>query len=191
MIEGEHILISLESRHAENIFAGKKKLELRRRSMNVAIGTTIWIYVKLPVGSVMGKARVSAVHSLAPSTLWRRFAAISGLTHKEFFDYFAGISKGFAISLEDTERFRQSISLQTLRKVPSGFQPPQFFMRLDAGKDLLKVLAESQSVCAASVDGVDDVREFRGNNNLSGDEKKSPRLERRSASNLLRDAHHD
>lgn len=176
MIEGEHILISLESRHAENIFAGKKQVELRRRSMNVAIGTTVWIYVKLPVGSVMGKARVSAVHSLAPSTLWRRFAAISGLTHKEFCDYFLGVSKGFALSLEDAKWLPQSISLQTLRLVPSGFQPPQFFMRLGAGGGVLKALAESQSVCAASVGGVDDVHEFCGNNKLSGDEKKSPKL---------------
>lgn len=172
MIEGEHILISLEKRHAENIFAGKKHVELRRRSMNVAIGTTVWIYVKLPVGSVMGRARVNAVHSLAPSTLWRRFAAISGLTHKEFCDYFAGVSKGFALSLEDAEWLPQSISLQTLRQVQSGFQPPQFFMRLGVGGDLLNALAESQSVCAASNGGVDDVHEFRGNNKFTGDEKK-------------------
>lgn len=172
MIEEEHILISLENRHAENIFAGKKNVELRRRSMNVAIGTTIWIYVKLPVGSVMGRARVSAVHSLAPSTLWRRFAAISGLTHKEFCDYFEGVSKGFALSLENAERLPQSISLQTLRQVSSGFQPPQFFMRLGAGGDLLNTLAESLSVCAESDGSVGDVREFSGNNKVTSDEKK-------------------
>ncbi|MEO8117963.1 MAG: transcriptional regulator [Rhodoferax sp.] len=140
--------------------------------MNVAIGTTIWIYVKLPVGSVMGRARVSAVHSLTPATLWRRFAAISGLTHKEFFDYFEGVSKGFGLSLEGAERLPHPISLHTLRQVSSGFQPPQFFMRLGLGGDLLNTLAESQSVCAAPDGGVDDVREFSGNNKVTGDGKK-------------------
>lgn len=160
--------------------------------MNVAIGTTVWIYVKLPVGSVMGRARVSAVHSLAPSTLWRRFAAISGLTYKEFCGYFEGVSKGLALSLEDAERLPQSISLQTLRQVSSGFQPPQFFMRLGVGGDLLNTLTESQkNVCAASDGGVDDMREFRGNNELTGDEKKLSELEWRSVSNLFRDAPHD
>lgn len=173
MIEGEHILISLENRHAENIFAGKKHVELRRRSMNIAIGTTVWIYVKLPVGSVMGRARVSALHSLAPSTLWRRFASVSGLTHKEFTDYLEGVSKGFALSLENPERLPQSISLQALRQVSSGFQPPQFFLRLGVRGGLLNTLTESlKNVCAASDGGVDDVREFRGNSELTGDQKK-------------------
>jgi predicted transcriptional regulator len=145
VVEGEHILISLEERHAVNIFAGIKHVELRRRSMNVAIGTTVWIYVKLPVGSVMGRSRVSACHSLAPSTLWRRFAAVSGLTHKEFTDYFEGVSKGFALSLEDAERLPLSISLQALRQVSTGFQPPQFFMRLGAGGVLLNTLEDSRA----------------------------------------------
>lgn len=171
MIEGEHILISLENRHAENIFAGSKRVELRRRAMNVSIGTTVWIYVKLPVGSVMGKARVSAVHSLAPLTLWRRFAAISGLTHREFFDYFTGISKGFALSLEDAKQFPESISLQTLREVPSGFHPPQFFMRLAVGGGLLNALTESQKVGSAFVDGVDGLCEARGGDKLYSGEK--------------------
>jgi hypothetical protein len=35
MIGDEHILISLEPRHAENILAGRKTVELRRRPMNV------------------------------------------------------------------------------------------------------------------------------------------------------------
>lgn len=173
MIEGEHILISLENRHAENIFAGRKQVELRRRTMNVSVGTTVWIYVKLPVGSVMGRARVSAVHSLAPLTLWRRFAAISGLTHGEFFDYFTGISKGFALSLEDAEQFPQSISLQTLREVPSGFHPPQFFMRLGVGGGLLNALTESQKVGSASIDGVDGVHVARSSNKLNSGEKKN------------------
>jgi len=145
VIEGEHILISLEKRHADNIFAGGKNVELRRRTMNVAIGTTVWIYVKLPVGSVMGRARISAVHSLAPTTLWRRFATVSGLTHNEFFDYFKGVSKGFALSLEDAERLPQPISLPTLRQASTGFQPPQFFMRLGTGEGLLNTLKNSQA----------------------------------------------
>jgi predicted transcriptional regulator len=84
---GENILISLESRHAENIFAGNKQVELRRRNMNVRPGTTIWIYVKLPIGSIIGRVRVGAVHASAPTTLWRRFGSVSGLSRSEFFGY--------------------------------------------------------------------------------------------------------
>jgi predicted transcriptional regulator len=126
----EHVLISLEARHAENIFAGTKHVELRRRAMNVSAGTVVWIYVKLPVGRVVGCARVSAAHSLAPSTLWKRFADVCGVTRREFFDYFDGRPKGFALGLQDPRRLAGAVSLTELREASAGFQPPQFFIRL-------------------------------------------------------------
>jgi len=144
----EHILISLEKRHAENIFAGRKLIELRRRPMNVKVGTTVWIYVKLPVGSVIGRARVSGFYSLAPSTLWRRFSADSGISRGEFFDYFAGVSKGFALALECAERLSRATSLEVLRHASNGFQPPQFFVRLEKGGAVLKALESDYEVAS-------------------------------------------
>ncbi len=55
----DNILISLEPRHAENILAGLKRVELRRRTMNVSPGCTVWIYAKLPVGSIVGRTTLS------------------------------------------------------------------------------------------------------------------------------------
>lgn len=147
MFNGEHILISLEKRHAENIFSGQKHIELRRRAMNVKVGTTVWIYVKLPVGSVIGKARVSGFHCLAPSTLWRRFSDVSGVSRGEFFEYFEGVSKGFALALESAERMSEPAPLAALRRASSDFHPPQFFMRLENGGALLKAL---ETPCADS-----------------------------------------
>lgn len=173
MFDGEHILISLEDRHAENILAGRKFVELRRRFMNVAIGTTIWIYVKLPVGAVVGRARVSAVHSLAPSTLWRRFGAISGLTHREFGDYFEGVTTGFALTVEEAERLPRPISLRSLRQMSCGFQPPQFFMRLSVGGDLLNAFSETQSDCVAFKDGVRGVEKSHSSQLFVGADRKA------------------
>ncbi|TDF26773.1 hypothetical protein EZI45_18020 [Delftia tsuruhatensis] len=45
--------------------------------------TTVWIYVKMPVGSIVGCATVTGLHTLAPSTLWRRFGTVSGLKRHE------------------------------------------------------------------------------------------------------------
>jgi len=132
VLDKEHILISLHHRHAENILAGRKKVELRRRTMNVEPGTIIWIYVTLPVGSIVGYTRVVSVNFSSPSSLWRRFGSISGLSRKEFFDYFSGISQGVALELEDAERLDDSISLTEIREISEGFHPPQFFTRLDA-----------------------------------------------------------
>lgn len=137
MTDNQHILISLASRHAEKIFAGQKQVELRRRPMHVAPGATVWIYVKLPVGSIVGRARIEAVHALPPASLWRRFGLVSGLSRHEFFEYFKGVTKGFALVLEGAQRLRRSLSLEALRKATKRFQPPQFFIRLTADHPVL------------------------------------------------------
>ncbi|MDQ8036484.1 MAG: hypothetical protein REI12_03620 [Pedobacter sp.] len=138
MNRSDDILISLEKRHADNIFSGSKQVELRRRSMHISPGTTVWIYVKLPIGSVMGRAKVTSIHTLSPSTLWRKFGSISGLKKGEFFEYFDGLSKGVALVLESAEAFTQPISLQDMRALSTGFQPPQFFIRLDENTPVLQ-----------------------------------------------------
>lgn len=137
MNEKQHILISLASRHADKIFSGQKQVELRRRVMHVAPGSTVWIYVKLPVGSIVGRARIEAVHKSSPMSLWRRFGLLTGLSREEFFAYFAGVEKGFALVLEGAQLLRKSFSLAALRKAAKRFQPPQFFIRLTSGHPVL------------------------------------------------------
>jgi predicted transcriptional regulator len=139
----EHILISLEPRHAENIFAGEKRVELRRRTMNISPGATLWFYVKLPVGSILGHARIGKVHTASPSNLWRCYGAVSGLSKPEFFEYFKETELGVALVLERTTRLNSSLSLWDLRQVSERFQPPQFFVRLGAEHPLHETVTNS------------------------------------------------
>lgn len=136
MGKNEHILISLEARHAENIFSGHKRVELRRRTMNVSPGDTLWIYVKLPVGSIIGHARIGEVHTSSPTALWRRYGSVSGLSKQEFFEYFGELEQGVALVLEQSTLLQSSLSLEALRRLDEGFQPPQFFARLASGHPL-------------------------------------------------------
>jgi predicted transcriptional regulator len=129
----DNVLISLEPRHAENILAGLKRVELRRRTMNIKPGSTVWIYAKLPVGSIIGRATLARVHVRSPSKLWREFGAISGVSRSEFFEYFSEASKGVALELENSQRLTKSFDLRSLRQVSREFQPPQFFSRLRNG----------------------------------------------------------
>ena len=145
MTDKQDILISLASIHAEKIFAGEKQVELRRRVMRVAPGSTVWIYVKLPVGSIVGRASVEAVHASSPASLWRRFGVVSGLSREEFFEYFKGVTIGFALVLEGAKRLRRSLSLDSLRSIAEGFNPPQFFVRLTAEHPLFSVVTTAMS----------------------------------------------
>lgn len=138
-----NFLISLEERHANNILEGTKTVELRRRPMHVAIGATVWIYVKMPLGSVVGCAKVTGLHALAPSTLWNRFGAVSGLQRQEFFDYFSGLPKAFALALSEPIRLASPIPLSKLRGVSSGFHPPQFFANVASDGPLLRTMSQA------------------------------------------------
>lgn len=142
MSVADQILISLEARHAENILQGKKLVEFRRRPMNVKAGATIWIYAKLPVGSIVGCATVAAVRRQAPSTLWRKFGPHSGISRTEFFEYFAGVTQGVALELTSCRRLTASVPLESLRRFSAGFQPPQFFARLKQGAPLLTAISQ-------------------------------------------------
>jgi len=130
MNEVNHALISLEERYAEGILQGVKQVELRRRQMRLSVGTTIWMYVKMPVGKVVGSAKVQSLHTLAPRVLWRRFGRVSGLTRAEFFDYFSGVESGFVLVLSNPVRLSNTFPLEALRSLYDRFQPPQFFQHL-------------------------------------------------------------
>jgi predicted transcriptional regulator len=138
MLDAQDVLISLEERHAEGIIRGTKAVELRRRRMNVAVGSVVWLYVKQPKAAVIGRARIQDTHALAPRTLWTRFAETCGLTRREFFEYFSGIKTGFAMSLSNVERLSAPITLRELREAKHRFQPPQFFMHLRKDSVLLR-----------------------------------------------------
>lgn len=130
MIAPAHALISLEERFAEGILNGDKLVELRRRPMRLHVGTTVWMYVKVPVGKVVGSAQVLSLNTLAPLTLWRKYGDVSGLSRAEFFDYFSGVKRGFVLVLDNPVRLKNPVSLERLRDLNDGFQPPQFFHRL-------------------------------------------------------------
>lgn len=125
-----NILISLEPRHARNILSGLKKVELRRRAPRVSPGTVIFMYAKMPEGSVVGRATIKEIHEASPQKLWNRFKKDAGVSKAEFFDYFASRCIGVAIELAETKRFENPVSLEQLRMADAFFQPPQFFKHL-------------------------------------------------------------
>ena len=149
----QHVLISLEERHANNILAGTKTVELRRRSMHVEPGTLVWFYVKKPVACVVGFAIAGERYAAAPDTVWRKFGKVSGLERKEFMAYFVGCKEASAMRLDAPTRLRESVGLNELRAIAPGFHPPQFYVRMgDASplRDLLTAQLAKRSAATRS-----------------------------------------
>lgn len=149
--KGGHFLISLEERHARNVLNGTKSIELRRRRMHVSVGSTVWIYAKLPQGEVVGSAKVSDVHCLSPETIWRRYSDRIGISRNEFLAYFTGLSKAFALGLSEAHSLRNPIPLKALRLHKATFQPPQFYMRLSPDSFILRAARADSASSSTSI----------------------------------------
>ncbi len=124
------ILISVEERHASNMLAGNKSVELRRKPLNICSGTRVWIYSKLPRGQIQALAIVDEVIAGTPRKVWARYGAQSGITKKEFDAYFEDIKICYAIILQKVKPVAPILKLESIRNKISHFHPPQFFKRL-------------------------------------------------------------
>lgn len=131
MTDSADILISLKPKHAAHIFSGEKTVELRKRKPNVEPGTKIWIYATAPIAAIKGCARLERIITAAPHTIWRSFGHETGISKNEFDDYFWDCSVAHALILSEITALKRPLLLKRMRELVRGFQPPQFFCRLN------------------------------------------------------------
>ena len=138
------MIISVHHCHVNNFRSGKKTVELRRRAVHLSPGTRVWIYSKLPRGTIELIGTVDEVVKASPANLWRKFGGRVGITKNEFSDYFQDSNLGSAILFREMRRLSPSVRLQKMRRVSSGFQPPQFLKFLEEGSPELNLLLASK-----------------------------------------------
>jgi len=109
--------------------------------MAVQPGTRVWIYSTHPRAQVEAWAIVDGVFSGSHDELWNAFRDKVAVSRCEFDHYFAETADAHAIVLREVAPLKRSIKLKELRRKLDGFHPPQFFKRLDPGKELC-VLSE-------------------------------------------------
>ncbi len=119
------LLLSIRPRFVALIFAGKKTVELRRVKPRVQVGDLVVVYASGITKGVVGAFEVAGVTVGAPSFIWRKHAAGTGLTKPEFNSYFNEVSVGYAIRIGKIWKNQEPVPLNTLRKRRAGFRPPQ------------------------------------------------------------------
>lgn len=134
------ILISVKKEYAARILTGEKTVELRRRPVNVAPGSRIWIYTKMPYAEISLFATVKDVMVANPSKLWKEHGQVVGITRLEFDRYLKGTSRACGIVLSNVHLITPALGLSELRSQSSSFHPPQFFKRLSQSDNTLELL---------------------------------------------------
>lgn len=143
MADAQDILVSIDGKYVSKLLNGTKKVELRRRPINVPEGSRVWIYSKIPEGRVNAMGVVSRIYKGAPHNIWERYHHVSGIDKSDFLNYFDGTEEGCAIEFEYVRALEDSISLETLRSELKRFQPPQFFKFLLEDSAELKLFRRS------------------------------------------------
>ncbi|HEX5542501.1 MAG TPA: ASCH domain-containing protein [Micromonospora sp.] len=88
--------MSIHPEYARAILAGTKTVEFRKRRLADDV-THVLVYATAPVGKLVGAFTVAGQDTVAPTTLWRRFAAVAGIPRAKFFAYFATARQGTGI----------------------------------------------------------------------------------------------
>jgi predicted transcriptional regulator len=123
-------IISIKPRHVENILSGCKTVELRTRSINLPIGSRLWVYTTLPVGKVRLSMEIEFIDALSPSKIWKKYGEKICISKKEFDAYTKDRDLVSAIGLKNIFPLDQDICLETMREYEHNFQPPQFISKL-------------------------------------------------------------
>lgn len=126
-VQKRALLLSIQPRYADKIFAGTKRVELRRVRPKVEVGDLVLVYVSTPVKALTGAFEVKSVISAHPSELWALVKNEAGVTREEFFTYYAGAPMGYGIRLKKAWSLPTPIALISLRRAWSKFRPPQSY----------------------------------------------------------------
>ena len=124
-----NVLLSIKPKFVKEIIDGNKRYEFRKVVFKNRDVTRVYIYSSSPEKQIVASFNIGDVIEDHPSKLWKRFKAQSGIEQKEFFSYFDGREKGFAIEIESLNRFEHPIDPK--EHIP-GFVPPQSFCYMDA-----------------------------------------------------------
>jgi len=124
------LLLSIKPKYVEKILNGEKQAELRRRKPRSKPGDWLAIYETTPSKLLVAVAKVVEVRVSNPRCLWRSCGSVSGVTRREFNEYFTGTDQAVGIMIQPPLAIPRPVPLDELRAAWPGFNPPQGFIYL-------------------------------------------------------------
>lgn len=117
------VLLSIKPGYVREIIQGNKRYEFRKIIFKEE-AQRVFIYSSSPIKKIIGMFYISGIIRDTPENLWAEFRDQAGIDEKEFFNYFAGKDKGYAIEINDLKIFDDPIDP---KKHHPNFNPPQSF----------------------------------------------------------------
>jgi predicted transcriptional regulator len=133
------VLLSVRPPHVERLLSGAKTVEFRRRPWRVPDGAAVLLYGSKDRRAIVGSLIVESTAVGSPSAMWASHGARSGLTRREYREYFAGATVAVAINVGRVRQLDEPLTLGELRRRSPSFHVPQSY-RFMATDELSVVL---------------------------------------------------
>jgi predicted transcriptional regulator len=118
------VLLSIKPKYVKSIFEGEKRYEFRKSIFKHRDIDRIYIYSSSPVKKIVATFEIGKILENHPIDLWENVKDFAGINDQDFFAYFKGKSKAFAIEIKNLREFDIPIDPRaTIR----GFVPPQSY----------------------------------------------------------------
>lgn len=125
------VLLSIKPRYVQSILDGEKRYEFRKKIFRRPSLSRVLIYSSSPVKKIVASFEIGDILDEHPVDLWENVKDYAGIDDRDFFDYFAGKSRAFAIEIQDLREFPEPIDP---REAFPGFVPPQSYCYVDKVK---------------------------------------------------------
>lgn len=122
------VLLSIKPKFADRIMAGSKKYEFRKVIFRHPSIHEIVIYSSSPVKMIVGTCTIQSVVEHHPLALWEHCKEAAGIGEDDFFSYFEGRNRGYAIEIGETVAFERPVDPKVC---DPEFVPPQSFQYVD------------------------------------------------------------
>jgi len=127
----DKLLMSVGAKHAERIFNGEKRIEIRRKFSRKWRGRQVVVYGTQPIGAFMGELKISQVIIGTPSEIWDRFGERVGCSHEEFSSYVGNSNQIYALELSDINPYLAPVAIsQVSYLIDEDLRPPQSFLEV-------------------------------------------------------------
>lgn len=104
-----NVILSIKPKYAQAIIAGIKKVEFRKKIFKRPVDK-VYIYSSSPTKEIIGYFTFSEIVEESPTELWTKFQNVGSIDEADFFDYFKDSAKGFAIVVDNVEKFNKGIA---------------------------------------------------------------------------------
>lgn len=92
-------LLPVQPRYANAILRGEKRVEFRKRRFGRDVEYVV-VYASSPVRGIVGSFRISEIAEGSPLDIWETFKDVGAIEREDYFRYYAGAERAFAIGIE-------------------------------------------------------------------------------------------